>query len=256
MDRRPSLLVLQHIACEPPGTYEDELRDRGGSLTRVMVDRGEPLPDWREFDGIVAMGGPMGAYEDERLPWLAPEKALIADAAGSGLPVWGVCLGAQLLAAALGAEVSAGPQPEVGVLSVYPTGAAASDPVFSLLPSEFRALQWHGDTWTLPAGAVQLARSAAYEQQAFVVNRAYGLQFHIEIGVGLATEWGEVPAYASSLEAIMGAGALPRLLDEVARHEEAMTRLARALFGAWLVRVVGRGRLDGARRAASQRSGP
>jgi GMP synthase (glutamine-hydrolysing) len=238
MDRRASLLVLQHIACEPPGAYEDELLERGASLARVMVDRGEPLPEWREFDGIVAMGGPMGAYEDERLPWLAPEKALIADAVRSGLPFWGVCLGAQLLAASLGASVYAGADPEVGVLPVYPTGAAASDPVFSLAPDEFPALQWHGDTFALPAGAVHLARSDAYEQQAFVVSRAYGLQFHIEIGAGLATEWGEVPAYADSLEAIMGADALPRLVDAVAAHERRMTALARALFGAWLDRVV------------------
>ncbi|HEY4825382.1 MAG TPA: type 1 glutamine amidotransferase [Solirubrobacteraceae bacterium] len=246
MDRQPNLLVLQHITCEPPGAYEDELLERGGSLVRVMVDRGEPLPDWREFDGIVAMGGPMGAYEDERLPWLTGEKRLIADAVAGGMPVWGVCLGAQLLAASLGADVSPGAEPEVGVLAVQRTAGASSDPVFSLLPDEFVALQWHGDTFTLPAGGLQLARSGAYEQQAFVVNRAYGIQFHIEVDTGLATEWGDVPAYADSLEAIMGAGALPRLVDEVAAHETQMTTLARDLFGAWLDRVVDPWIADGA----------
>ncbi|MGO9909344.1 MAG: type 1 glutamine amidotransferase [Solirubrobacteraceae bacterium] len=233
------LLALQHIACEPPGAYEDELLERGGSLARVMVDRGEPLPDWREFDGIVAMGGPMGAYEEERLPWLLPEKRLLAEAVADGMPVWGVCLGAQLLAASLGADVFAGETPEVGVLAVHRTAAAASDPVFALLPEEFRALQWHGDTFTLPPGAVQLARSDAYEQQAFVVDGAYGIQFHIEVGADLADEWAAVPAYATSLEAIMGAGALPRLVGELVEHEQQMTTLARALFGAWLDRVVG-----------------
>jgi GMP synthase (glutamine-hydrolysing) len=238
MDRRPSLLVLQHIACEPPGAYEDELLDRDGSLTRVMVDQGEPLPEWRDFDGIVAMGGPMGAYEDAGFSWLTDEKKLIAAAVAGGMPVWGVCLGAQLLAASLGATVAPGPAPEVGVLAVQRTAAAASDPVFSLLPDEFRALQWHGDTFGLPAGAVQLARSGAYEQQAFVVRRAYGIQFHLEVGAGLADEWAAVPAYAASLEAIMGAGALPRLVGELVEHEQRMTALARALFGAWLDRVV------------------
>ena len=86
----PKLLVLQHISCEPPGAYEDELRARGGSLARVMVDQGEPLPDWREFDGIIAMGGPMGAYEDSRLPWLGDEKRLLAHAASENWPVWAV----------------------------------------------------------------------------------------------------------------------------------------------------------------------
>jgi GMP synthase (glutamine-hydrolysing) len=239
------LLVLQHIACEPPGAYEDELLDRGGSLARVMVDRGEPLPDWREFDGIVAMGGPMGAYQEADFSWLAPEKALIAAAVAGGMPIWGVCLGAQLLAASLGADVFAGETPEVGVLEVHPTAAAASDPVFSLLPDEFRALQWHGDTFALPPGAVQLARSDAYEQQAFVVDRAYGIQFHIEVGTALADDWAAVPAYAASLEATWGAGALPRLVGEIAEHDGQMTTLARALFGAWLERVVVPRMVDG-----------
>jgi GMP synthase (glutamine-hydrolysing) len=231
------LLVLQHIACEPPGAYEDELLARGGTLTRVMVDRGEALPDWREFDGLIAMGGPMGAYEDDRLPWLRAEKALIAEAVRAGAPFWGVCLGAQLLAASVGATVSPGGDPEVGVLAVQRTPAGAADPVFALAPEQFNALQWHADTFALPAGAVQLARSDAYEQQAFVVGRAYGLQFHLEIGTALATEWGCVPAYAASLETIMGTGALPRLLDDVAAHEREMTALARRLFGAWLDHV-------------------
>jgi GMP synthase (glutamine-hydrolysing) len=234
----PNLLVLQHIACEPPGAFEDELLDRGGQLRRVMVDQGEALPDWRAFDGIVVMGGPMGAYEDDAFPWLRDEKRLIAEAVSAGTPVWGVCLGAQLLAASLGARVAPGPEPEVGVLPVSRTAAGASDPVFSVLPHEFAALQWHGDTFALPKGAVQLARSDAYEQQAFVVNRAYGMQFHIEVGTSLATEWGAVPAYARSLEGLMGAGALPRLLERIAAAEAEMTSLARRLFAQWLEVVV------------------
>lgn len=232
------LLVLQHIACEPPGAYEDELLERGGELVRVMVDQGQPLPELDGFDGIVAMGGPMGAYEDDRLPWLAPEKRLIARAAADGVPVWGVCLGAQLLASSLGAAVAPGPEPEVGVLPVYRTQSARSDPVFSALPDEFMALQWHSDTFDLPDGAVLLARSDAYENQAFVVNRAYGLQFHIEVAAELASEWGEVLAYEQSLEGIVGKNALPRLLADVAIHEDAMTALARKLFARWLEHVV------------------
>jgi GMP synthase-like glutamine amidotransferase len=235
------LLVLQHIACEPPGAYEDELRERGGELVRVMVDQGEPLPELDGFDGVIAMGGPMGAYEDDRLPWLPDEKRLIADAVGGGVPVWGVCLGAQLLAASVGAAVAPGPEPEVGVLPVYRTARAADDPVFSALPDEFLALQWHSDTFELPTGAVALARSDAYENQAFALNRAYGLQFHVEVGKMLATEWGEVPAYAESLEGMMGDGALPRLLAQIEEHEPEMTTLARTLFARWLERVVGDG---------------
>jgi GMP synthase-like glutamine amidotransferase len=234
-----TLLVLQHIACEPPAAYEDELLDWGAQVHRVMVDEGDALPDWRAFQGIIAMGGPMGAYEDERLPWLVAEKRLIAEAVRAGTPYWGVCLGAQLLAASLGASVHAGPAPEVGILPVLTTREAEDDPVFSGMPVEFVALQWHGDTWDLPEGAVHLARSDAYEQQAFVFKRAYAIQFHLEVDGALATEWGEVPAYAESLQNIAGAGALPRLVDQIRDHERDTIELARRLFGAWLGRVVG-----------------
>lgn len=211
----------------------------GVRIERVMVDQGDALPDWRECAGIVAMGGPMGAYEDERFPWLVAERRLIADAVRAGTPYWGVCLGAQLLAASLGAKVYPGPGPEVGVLPVFATPAAGDDPVGAKLPPAFRALQWHGDTFDLPEGAVWLARSDAYEQQAFVFQRAYGLQFHLEVDVALATEWGEVPAYAESLRTTLGAAGLAPLIGDLRRHEDDSIQLARELFAAWLERVVG-----------------
>jgi GMP synthase (glutamine-hydrolysing) len=233
------LLVLQHIGCEPPAAYEDELRAWDIELVRVQLDAGEPIPDWRRHSGIVAMGGPMGAGDEARLPWLAPEKVLIGEAVRAGLPYWGVCLGVQLLAASLGARVFSGESAEVGMLPVTLTPAATTDPVFSALPSQFAALQWHGDTYELPEGAVQLARSQAYEQQAFRVHRAYGLQFHLEVDAALATEWGEVPAYAQSLRELLGDQGLPTLLAQVRRHETETTALARRLFAAWLQHIVG-----------------
>jgi GMP synthase-like glutamine amidotransferase len=235
---RSTLLVLQHIACEPPAAFEDELRDRGLELARVELDEGEPLPDWREFAATVVMGGPMGAYEDGAHPWLRAEKALLRDAVESDHPVWGVCLGAQLLAAALGARVYPGEQPEVGLLPVELTAAAAADEVFAVAPSRFPTLQWHGDTFDLPAGATLLAGSPAYPHQAFRFRRAYGLQFHLEVTPELAAEWGAVPAYADSLEAIQGRGALDRLVGEVAERAPETLPLARRMFGRWLERVA------------------
>jgi GMP synthase (glutamine-hydrolysing) len=236
-DRNP-LLVLQHIECEPPAAYEDELLSWGAELHRVRVDDGDPLPDWREFAAIVVMGGPMGACEDARLPWLTAEKRLIGEAVRADTPCWGVCLGSQLLAASLDADVYQGPRAEVGMLPVFATASAAGDPVFSRLPAEFVALQWHADTFALPDGAVQLARSDAYEQQAFVIRRAYGLQFHLEVDAALAAEWGDVPAYAQSLRELLGEDALPALIEQVRRHESATTGLARRLFAAWLEHIV------------------
>ncbi len=233
------LLVLQHIACEPPAAFEDELRSRGLDLVRVELDEGDPLPDWREFPAIVVMGGPMGAYEDEQHPWLVAEKRLLREAVDADVPVWGVCLGAQLLAAALGARVYKGEQPEVGFLPVELPDAAADDPVFRSAPRSFPTLQWHGDTFDLPAGATLLASSTAYPNQAFRVGRSYGLQFHVEVPLELAEEWGGVPAYAESLEATLGPGALGRLLAEVEEHASVTVPLARRLFGGWLEHVVG-----------------
>jgi GMP synthase (glutamine-hydrolysing) len=232
-----TLLVLQHIACEPPAAFEDELRSRGLDLVRVELDEGEPLPDWRQFPAIVVMGGPMGAYDDAHHPWLVAEKRLLREAVEADVPVWGVCLGAQLLASALGARVYKGERPEVGLLDVELTEEAAADPVFGELPSSFPTLQWHGDSFDLPDGATLLASSPAYRSQAFRVGRSYGLQFHVEVSLALATEWGQVPAYADSLEATLGPGALDRLLAEVAAHEEVTVPLARRLFGRWLETV-------------------
>ena len=231
------LLVLQHIACEPPAAFEDELRSRGLDLRRVALDEGEPLPDWRQFPARVVMGGPMGAYEEAEHPWLAAEKRLLREAVEADVPVWGVCLGAQLLAGALGARVYPGERPEVGLLRVELTPAAASDPIFGAAPPSFPTLQWHGDTFDLPAGATLLASSPAYPNQAFRIGRSYALQFHIEVSLELATEWGEVPAYAQSLEATLGPGGLERLLADVDEHAGVTVPLARRLFGRWLEHV-------------------
>ncbi|HEX7610988.1 MAG TPA: type 1 glutamine amidotransferase [Solirubrobacteraceae bacterium] len=237
--RRAPILVLQHIGCEPPAAYEDELDVRGIALHRVRLDEGEDPPDWRAYRGIVAMGGPMGAYEDGLHPWLAREKLLIAQAARHGTPFWGVCLGAQLLAASLGASVAPGPLPEVGVLPVTLSTAAVHDPVFGAAPQRFASFHWHGDTYELPPGAVQLARSVQYEQQAFVFKRAYALQFHLEVTSSLVAEWAQVPAYAESLGRLQSAVGVGDILEQIAAAQAEATALARSLFGRWLELVVG-----------------
>ncbi len=237
-DAQP-LLVLQHADCEPPGAYEDELRARAIPLHRVLVDRGEQLPDWRRYAGVIAMGGSMGAYDDSIHPWLAPEKQLISEAVRAGKPYWGVCLGAQLLAASLGARVAAGAQPELGVLPVELTAGAVGDPVFAGAPPTFATLQWHRDTYELPDGAVQLARSQLYEQQAFVFVRAYALQFHLEVSCELAAQWMRIPAYAEELEQLGGPGSTVAMLEQLQAVEPDSVALARELFARWLRHVVG-----------------
>jgi GMP synthase (glutamine-hydrolysing) len=231
----PAILVLQHIACEPPGVYEDVMRQCGAQIHRVELDEGEPLPDWREFDGMVVMGGPMGAGEDADHPWLAPERLCIQDAVAAGLPFFGACLGSQLLAASLGARVYTGATPEVGVLDVALTAAGRDDPVLGELPASFPTLQWHSDSFELPEGAVGLATSPAYANQAFRVGaKAYAVQFHLEVTSDMAAEWAKVPDYARALEQVRGPGALHELLDAFEVRREEMTGHARTLFFRWL----------------------
>ena len=232
------VLVLQHIACEPPGVFEDVLRERDIELHRVELDEGEPLPHWREFDAIVAMGGPMSVNDDAELPWLATEKRAIGEAVRAGTPYWGVCLGVQLLAASLGARVYAGDVPEVGLLPVEITREGRADPVFGDLADDLVTLQWHGDTFDLPHGAVRLASSPAYANQAFRFGRAYGVQFHLEVSAEMAREWAEVPAYVASLVQSLGAEEAPAFLQAIERNADGMRAAGRGLFERWLDRVA------------------
>jgi GMP synthase (glutamine-hydrolysing) len=232
------MLVLQHIACEPPGVFEDVLRERGAAIHRVELDEGQPIPGRDGFDAIVAMGGPMSATDDADLPWLTDEKRLIAEAVRAGTPFFGVCLGVQLLAASLGARVYTGDEPEVGLLPVELTDEGRHDPVFGGLADGMVTLQWHGDTFDLPDGAVRLAGSPAYANQAFRVKRAYGVQFHLEVSTAMAREWAAVPAYAASLERTLGPGAAADFVRRIDERSTEMLANGRALFERWLDRVV------------------
>jgi GMP synthase-like glutamine amidotransferase len=229
------VLILQHIACEPPGIYEDILVEKGASIHRVEIDAGQQLPDWRGFDAILAMGGPMSVNDGDSLPWLVAEKLWVREAVLAGKPYWGVCLGVQLLAASLGARVYVGVRPEVGIMPVYLTAAALEDDVFSGLPRELLTFQWHGETFDLPEGAVLLATSPAYPNQAFRwKEKAYGVQFHVEISAELVKQWCQVPAYQAALERVLGAGAATRVLGDVSREEKALRSYARSMFENWL----------------------
>lgn len=231
-------LVIQHAACEPPGAYEEEMHARGIGFERVRADEGAALPDWHGFDALVVMGGPMGAGEEREPPWLTEEKRQLGEALRAGLPFWGVCLGAQLLAACLGARVYRGELPEIGIYrDVELTPAARRDPVFAGASARITALQWHADTFELPPGARLLASSRAYVNQAFAWGRAYALQFHLEVSPELAATWLELPSYAAELRRAFGPAALPALERDLGELAGA-TPLARELFGRWIEKVV------------------
>jgi GMP synthase-like glutamine amidotransferase len=174
-------LALEHLRSNTVGIYGDVLRDHGIEVNPVRLDLGEPLPDWRNYDLLVVMGGGMSAYEEDAYPWLTAEKRAIREAVTAGVPYFGVCLGSQLLASALGARVFKGPEPELGVNPVFLCDAARFDPVFRGFPPDLEVFEWHSDTFELPDGAVRLARSSRYENQAIRVGQtAYAIQCHLE----------------------------------------------------------------------------
>ncbi len=191
----PPVAVLQHAAHEGPGLVGPALRSAGLAVSVVRLDRGERLPPPGALSGLVVLGGPMGVGDEDAHPWLGPERHLLADAVADGLPVLGVCLGAQQLAAALGAEVRAAVEPEVGLGTVVLTPAGRRDPVLGpeyggLGVTEVPCVHWHADTFALPEGAVHLAATRAVPHQAFRVGEhAYGIQFHVEVDDGLAAAW-------------------------------------------------------------------
>jgi GMP synthase (glutamine-hydrolysing) len=176
------LHYLQHVAYEPPGYVAEWAREQGHEVTGTRLHAGESFPDTDAFDWLVVMGGPMGVYDSEEYPWLQDEQALIREAIAAEKGVLGICLGAQLVAAAMGADVYPATESEIGWFPVEATAGASGTP-FETLGSEYEAFHWHGDTFDLPAGATRVARTDAFENQAFVAEagRVVGLQFHLEV---------------------------------------------------------------------------
>lgn len=175
------LHVLQHVPFEGPAGIAEWANARGHALRVSHLYAGDRLPHSAAFDRLVVMGGPMGVADEQDYPWLGPEKRCIADAIAAGRSVVGVCLGAQLIAAALGAQVYRATHKEIGWFPVTLTEAGRRHPLCASLPAEQTVFHWHGDTFELPAGAVQLYRSEACAQQSFVIaERVLGLQFHLE----------------------------------------------------------------------------
>lgn len=182
---------LYHSATEEAGLIAEVLKAEGIPFRPVHLHDGDGLPrNTSDLEGLVVMGGPMNVDDIAEYPFLLPEVQLIDKVLSARKPVLGVCLGAQLIAKALGSRVYPNDVKELGWGLVQRTPAGARDAIFRELPDKVDVLHWHGDTFDLPDGAVHLAKSARCENQAFRWgDNTYGLQFHLEVTPAMTHRW-------------------------------------------------------------------
>lgn len=193
-----SVLILKNTPIEGPGTIEDFLRESGITYKVVEISR-EPLPPVDDVDTLVIMGGPMSVNDADKYPYIAEEIDLVKDFIKKGKKVLGICLGAQIMAKALGSEVYPGREKEIGWYDIEVNGNGVRDVLINKLAvhpragdywKRFKVFQWHGETFDVPNGANHLARSAQYPNQAFRYGtKAYAFQFHIEATKEMIYTW-------------------------------------------------------------------
>jgi GMP synthase-like glutamine amidotransferase len=217
--------VFRHTPPEHLGLIEDELRRAGVQFEYIDMEGGAEMPPVAPFDALISMGGPMSA--NDGLPFLRREMELIREAAGAGKAVLGICLGAQLIAKALGARVYRNAVTEIGWFPVYWTAAARTDPLFAGLAGEPETVfHWHGETFDLPEGAEWLAWSERCRHQAFRCGATvYGLQFHLEVTPAMIEDWVRHPdnsagvnALAAPIDPLAGGQRLARIAGDVFRR--------------------------------------
>jgi GMP synthase-like glutamine amidotransferase len=186
------VLVIKHVDIEGPGLIEDCLRQENIPHQILNLESGVRLPKLDHFTHIVILGGPMNVYEEDRYLFLRTEDFFIKEAIQRGKSILGICLGAQLIAKALGAKVFKSPVKEIGWCDVSLTRIGSIDPLFSQLPKRFSVFQWHQDTFEIPHGAILIATSAHVPHQGFRYGEnVYGLQFHLEVTQQMIREWME-----------------------------------------------------------------
>jgi GMP synthase (glutamine-hydrolysing) len=221
-----SVFAFRHVPFEGLGYIADALGEHGLDCRIIDLWQDSPeMPDMAAVSGLIFMGGPMSVNDD--LPWLRQEERLIRKAAERGVPVLGVCLGAQLIARALGARVYRNRAKEIGWFDIDQHAGAARDPLFRGLPSRATVFHWHGENFDLPSGAELLASSEACAHQAFRCGtNIYGLQFHLEVTPEMIADWcrqdancGDVRELESPID--------PHL------HAPRMAALSRTVFGRW-----------------------
>jgi GMP synthase (glutamine-hydrolysing) len=230
-----SAVAIRHVAFEDSGLLAPLLAEAGFGVSYCDAPTDDlGAASIAEADLLIVLGGPIGVYETEAYPFLAREIALLERRLSKNLPTLGICLGSQLMARALGARVYAGPMKEIGWGTVALTGAGQESCLKPLGEEHAKVLHWHGDTFDLPQGAVRLASSAIYENQAFAFgNRALALQFHLETEPRQLETW-----YVGHTMELSSIGiSVPSLRAATAAVADGVRARARRVFGDWLGRL-------------------
>ncbi len=233
---KAKILVFQHVPYEPLGTLDPLLKASGCRLRYVNFSR-EPRhrPDVCKYDALIVLGGPMNADQIDTFPHLRTEVQLVREALAGEVSVLGICLGAQLLAKAIGGSVRRNPVREIGWYDVELTDDGIRDPVLASFARRQEVFQWHEDGIELPSGAVLLASSPASEVQAFRYgSSAYGFQFHLEANATLIERWLSVPDHASILEEERQCIDPDAIRSSTPASVAALEKLSYATFSRWI----------------------
>ncbi len=233
-------LVIQHVACEGLGTIGPELKRYGFGADFIRIFKNDTVPRAfpRGCSALIILGGPMGVYEDGVYPFIKDELNLIESALKEDVPIFGVCLGSQMIAKAAGAAVYKGKAKEIGWYKARLTQEGMNDNLFLGMPEEFTVFQWHGDTFDLPKGAANLVSSKLFENQAIRVGKnAYGLQFHLEVTEKMIFEW--IKTNAGELKAMKGVIDPEEIIKETPNRIEALKRHGVAVISRFLRMVQG-----------------
>ena len=223
--------ILRHASTEGPGYFATYLDAHGLPWRLIAIDAGESVPaSPAAFAGLVFMGGPMSVNDD--MPWIPPVLSLIRLAVEADIPVLGHCLGGQLMACALGGTVGPNPVKEIGWGAVRTVASPVTRDWFGDL-ADFQAFHWHGETFTIPPGAIRILESAHCPNQAFALGRHLGLQCHVEMTEEMIRTWCEVGADEIAQAVSPAVQAPERIHAETPRLLAPMRAVAERLYGRW-----------------------
>lgn len=235
---RPKILVFQHVPYEPLGTLDPLLKESGFRIRYVNFGRQpDSRPALENYEALIVLGGPMNSDQIDSYPNLLTEVDIIREALDRNMSILGICLGAQLLAKALGGSVSRNARREIGWCDVELTEAGRNDPVLEAFAPRQEVFQWHEDGISLPSDAVRLAGSEISPVQAFRYGEhAYGFQFHLEASLPLIERWLTVPDHRRTLAQEGGNIDPQAILERAAKAVQPLQTLSRQTFGRWIER--------------------